>query len=142
MNPLSLWWAEAKLYVFGALLVAFGVAFWWHGHAEYKAGAAAGAAQVSQLKTQYAQASQDAADAARAMQSMYDTQALAEAQARAASAEKQVEQVTSAQTAAERSAAKYESALKEERKHDASVDSWLGRSIPLGVRDPGESGSG
>jgi hypothetical protein len=137
MATLKLWFSAAKLYVLLALLVAFAVAYWWHGHTEYAKGAADYKAQVAALTAKYAQASQDAADAARAMQQMYDAQALAEAQARAQASAQQVAALTTAKTIAETSAAKYAAALKEERKHDPVTATWLDTRVPDGVRAPG-----
>lgn len=139
MDAIKVWFAEAKLYILLALLAAFAVAYWWHGHAEYDKGAAAGQAQVTALTAKYAQASQDAADAARAMQRMYDATALAEAQARAQASAQQVAALTAAKTAAEQSTAKYQKALNDERKHDPTIDAWLRTVPPDGVRNPAGS---
>jgi hypothetical protein len=136
MNAIKVWFAEAKLYILLALLAAFAFAYWWHGHAEYAKGAADYKAQFTALKAQYAQASQDAADAARATQQMYDAQALAEAQARAQASAQQVATLTTAKTTAEQSAAKYQKALNDERKHDPATATWLDTRVPDGVRNP------
>lgn len=139
MDAIKVWLAEAKLYILLALLAAFAVAYWWHGHTEYAKGAAAGQAQVTALTTKYAQASQDAADAARAMQQMYDATALAEAQARAQASAQQVAALTAAKTAAETSAARYQKALNDERRHDPATATWLDTRVPVGVRNPAGS---
>lgn len=136
MDAIKVWFAEVKMYILLALLAAFAVAYWWHGHTEYNKGAADYKAQVTALTTKYAQASQDAADAARAMQQMYDATELAEAQARAQASAQQVAALTAAKTTAEQSAAKYQKALNDERKHDPTIDAWLRTVPPDGVRNP------
>ena len=143
LDPLRIWWAEAKLYVFGALVLGLAVAFWWRGHSSYHAGKAAGDQEVAALKAQYQQAYTDAQAQTRAAQQAADAQALADAKAHAQAAQAQAQAAQATASKASDSAAKYQAALEWERKHDATVDAWLNTVPPRGVRQPaGPSSSG
>lgn len=142
LDPIRAWFETAKLYIFGALLIAAGFAYWYHGHVEYKAGKLAGDKEVAALKAQYATASQKAAEAAKALQAQYDAQALADAQQRAQAAQAQIAAVQAKADSAQHAAAQFQAALKEARKHDPTVASWLDSRIPSGVQSAGQGHSG
>src|SRR5690242_2631474 len=127
---LSAWWDEVKLYVIGFLLIMFAVAYWYHGHEQFKAGKAAGDQEVATLKGQYAQAYDDALRRGQDAQRQADADALAAKQAQLDAAQQQVADLAAKKHAAEQSAADFQKRLNEARKHDATVDSWLDARIP------------
>lgn len=139
---ISAWFQAAKLYLLGAILVVFGIAYWYHGHERYKAGKAAGDHEVVALKGQYAQAYDDALRQAQDAQRQADADALAAKQAQLEAAQQQAAQSAAKALAAQRSAADFEKRLNEARKHDQTVDRWLDTRIPDGVRAAGQDGSG
>lgn len=138
MNPLSAWWATAKLYVFGALLVAAGFGYWWHGHESYKAGKLAGDKEVATLKAQYQTAYADAQAAAHTMQAAEDAQELADANARLARQQDEINDVAAAKRRAEASADQFKAKLNDLRKHDPDTAHWLDARIPDSVRTAGK----
>jgi hypothetical protein len=133
--------AQVKLYLFGALLIAAGFAYWYHGHVEYKAGKLAGDKEVAALKAQYVTAYDNATSAARAMQSQADAQAMADANKRAAQSEWQLSVMRDTAQAALARSDDFAAKLKEARKHDPTVDRWISEPVPSGVRAAGQSGS-
>lgn len=141
LDPIRTWLAQFKLYVFGALLIAAGCAYWYHGHVEYKAGQLAGEKEVAALRGQYAQAYDDATRAGQVAQRQADAQALADANKRAAQSEWQLSVMRDTAQAAIARSDDFAAKLKEAHKHDPATAAWLDTHIPDGVRAAGKGGS-
>lgn len=141
METIKAWFAMAKLYLLGALLIGFGAAYWWHGHQQFKAGKKAGDAEVAYIKTAYIKAA-DAAEAdARAEQQAIDEAQVTEAFRRKMQVERQLIQLTQELDTAQRSASTFKAKVHELEKHNPAVRTWADEPIPDSVRAAAGTGA-
>lgn len=137
METIKAWFAAAKVYAIALVIVALAIAFWWHGHREFKAGKAAGDAEVTQMKTAYVAAADKADAYSREQQRQADEAAMAEANRREMQIETQLVLLTQRADAAEQSANQFKAKVDELKKRDPAVRAWADQPIPDSVRAAG-----
>lgn len=141
METIKAWFAMAKLYLLGALLIGFGAAYWWHGHQQFKAGKKAGDAEVAYIKAAYLKAAADADADARAEQQKIDDAQNAAKFVHEMEVQRQLVQLTQELDAAQHSAAAFKAKVHELEKRDPAVRTWANQPIPDSVRAAGTGGS-
>jgi hypothetical protein len=137
METIKAFFATAKLYLLGALLVSFGVAYWWHGHGQFKAGRHAGDAEVAQMKAAYVKGANEADANARAQQQAIDEAQNAAAFMHEMQVQRQLVQLTQELDAAQRSANTFKAKVDELKKRDPAVRKWADEPVPASVRAAG-----
>lgn len=141
METIKAWLAAAKVYAIALALVALAIGFWWHGHKEFKAGKAAGDAEVAQMKAAYVAAADKANAYSREQQQQADEAAMAEANRREMQTETQLVLLTQRTDAAEKSATQFKAKVDELKKRDPAVRAWADQPVPVSVRAAGTSSS-